>query len=117
VQAKVQQLLQLTQVWQHKHAAIMMLLAMGEGCCKGMELQIEQIIDAVVPHTTPEHHARVCYVTCNALGQMSTDFASTLRKKACAKVLVHCSPPCAVSTRGCACCDSQLLQGLPETDS
>ena len=67
-----------------------------------MEPQIEQIIEAIVPHTTPEHvrrhklllctklclqHARVRYAACNALGQMSTDFAPTLQKKAHAKAL------------------------------
>ncbi|KJH43174.1 HEAT repeat protein, partial [Dictyocaulus viviparus] len=55
--------------WEERHAALMGYSVIGEGCQRMMEPQIEQF------------HPRVRYAACNAIGQMSSDFAPTLQKK------------------------------------
>lgn len=66
--------------WQQRHAALMAISAIGEGCMKVMEAELGTIIQLVLPHFR-DPHARVRYATCNAIGQMSTDFAPNLQKK------------------------------------
>uniref|UniRef100_A0A1I7YJ02 Importin-5 n=1 Tax=Steinernema glaseri TaxID=37863 RepID=A0A1I7YJ02_9BILA len=72
--------------WKKRHAAIMGLSTVGEGCKRQMEPMIKQIIDEILPYVT-DSHPRVRYAACNAIGQMSTDFAPTLQKLCHAKVV------------------------------
>ncbi|MFH4978712.1 hypothetical protein AB6A40_005421 [Gnathostoma spinigerum] len=72
--------------WKNRHAGIMGLSTIGEGCKRQMEPNIEGIVNSILPYLE-DPHPRVRYAACNALGQMSTDFAPTLQKKCHEKVV------------------------------
>uniref|UniRef100_A0A914ZIN3 Importin N-terminal domain-containing protein n=9 Tax=Parascaris univalens TaxID=6257 RepID=A0A914ZIN3_PARUN len=82
----VPRLVQDSQNWKNRHAGIMGLSTIGEGCKRQMEPMIEDIVDNILPFLQ-DPHPRVRYAACNALGQMSTDFAPTLQKKCHEKVV------------------------------
>lgn len=73
--------------WKQRHAALMALSAIGEGCNKQMEGMLQQIMEGVpgvmdgVLRYLQDPHPRVRYAACNAIGQMSTDFAPVLENK------------------------------------
>ncbi|XP_014214927.1 importin-5 [Copidosoma floridanum] len=66
--------------WKYRHAALMAISAAGEGCHKQMEQILPQIMDGIMRYLQ-DVHPRVRYAACNAVGQMSTDFAPTFQKK------------------------------------
>lgn len=66
-----------SQNWTERHAALMTISNIGEGCAKIMETELPNIINSVVPHLR-DPHPRVRYAACNAIGQMSTDFAVSI---------------------------------------
>lgn len=66
--------------WKQRYAALMAISAIGEGCHKQMEAMLEQIMGGVL-NFLRDPHPRVRYAACNAIGQMSTDFAPTFEKK------------------------------------
>ncbi|KAF8250201.1 ARM repeat-containing protein [Wilcoxina mikolae CBS 423.85] len=66
--------------WRDRHAALMAISAISEGCRDMMEGELDKILDLVVPALRDEH-ARVRWAGCNALGQMSTDFAGVMQEK------------------------------------
>ncbi|CAI5439864.1 unnamed protein product [Caenorhabditis angaria] len=72
--------------WKLKHAALRAFSAVGEGCQRAMEPHIEQFMAHITKFVNDEH-PRVRFAACNAIGQMSTDFAPTLQKKCHAQVL------------------------------
>ncbi|XP_063224188.1 importin-5 [Bacillus rossius redtenbacheri] len=72
--------------WKMRHAALMALSAVGEGCHKQMESMLPQIMEGVL-NFLQDQHPRVRYAACNAIGQMSTDFAPLFEKKFHAKVV------------------------------
>jgi len=72
--------------WKYRHAALMAISAAGEGCHKQMEGYLPQIMDAVMNYVN-DAHPRVRFACCNALGQMSTDFAPVFEKKFHDKVI------------------------------
>ncbi|KAI0224095.1 Importin-5 [Lamellibrachia satsuma] len=72
--------------WRYRHAALMAISACGEGCHRQMEQMLGTIMDAILPFLQ-DPHPRVRYATCNALGQMSTDFGPVFQKKFHAKVV------------------------------
>merc|ERR1719278_2559790 len=72
--------------WKCRHAALMAISAAGEGCHKQMESYLPQIMDAVMNFVN-DSHPRVRFACCNALGQMSTDFAPIFEKKFHNKVI------------------------------
>merc|ERR1719400_1205063 len=72
--------------WKYRHAALMAISAAGEGCHKQMESYLPQIMEAVMNFVN-DAHPRVRFACCNALGQMSTDFAPTFEKKFHSKVI------------------------------
>ena len=72
--------------WKYRHAALMAISASGEGCHKQMEPFLEQVMDGVMNYIA-DPHPRVRYACCNAIGQMSTDFAPVFEKKFHAKVI------------------------------
>uniref|UniRef100_A0A914UJU1 TOG domain-containing protein n=1 Tax=Plectus sambesii TaxID=2011161 RepID=A0A914UJU1_9BILA len=72
--------------WKARHAGIMAISTMGEGCKRAMEPRIEEIVDSIIPFLN-DPHPRVRYAACNALGQMSSDFAPTLQKRCHQKVV------------------------------
>jgi importin-5 len=66
--------------WRDRHAALMAISAISEGCRELMVGELDKVLDLVVP-TLRDPHPRVRYAGCNALGQMSTDFAGTMQEK------------------------------------
>ncbi|WKY14632.1 hypothetical protein Q1695_000287 [Nippostrongylus brasiliensis] len=66
--------------WRERHVALMGFSVIGEGCQRVMEPQIQSIIKEIIPFLN-DKHPRVRYAACNAIGQMSSDFAPTLQKK------------------------------------
>jgi hypothetical protein len=66
--------------WRDRHAALMAISAISEGCRDLMVGELDQVLALVVP-ALQDPHPRVRYAGCNALGQMSTDFAGTMQEK------------------------------------
>lgn len=66
--------------WRDRHAALMAISAISEGCRDQMIGELHQVLDLVVP-ALKDPHPRVRWAGCNALGQMSTDFAPTVQKE------------------------------------
>ncbi|KAJ2318217.1 importin subunit beta-3 [Coemansia sp. RSA 2704] len=64
--------------WNQRHAALMAVSSIGEGCYKIMRNELGKILQMVVPFLA-DPHARVRYAACNCIGQMSTDFAPKLQ--------------------------------------
>ncbi|KAL8405126.1 hypothetical protein RB594_009859 [Gaeumannomyces avenae] len=67
-------------VWRDRHAALMAISAISEGCRDLMIGELNQVLELVVP-ALKDAHPRVRWAGCNALGQMSTDFAPTMQKE------------------------------------
>lgn len=65
--------------WRDRHAALMAISAISEGCRDQMIGELKQVLELVVP-ALKDPHPRVRWAGCNALGQMSTDFAPTMQK-------------------------------------
>ncbi|OIW26385.1 ARM repeat-containing protein [Coniochaeta ligniaria NRRL 30616] len=65
--------------WKDRHAALMAISAISEGCRDQMIGELHQVLDLVVP-ALKDPHPRVRWAGCNALGQMSTDFAPTMQR-------------------------------------
>ena len=78
--------------WLQRHAALMAISAIGEGCMKIMSTELEKIVDMILPHLK-DPHARVRYAACNAIGQMSTDFAVCLIFLSFGFIPLFFSPP------------------------
>ena len=66
--------------WRDSHAALMAISAISEGCRDLMVGELSQVLQLVIP-ALQHPHPRVRYAGCNALGQMSTDFAGTMQEK------------------------------------
>lgn len=66
--------------WRDKHAALMCISAISEGCADIMEGELNQVLELLMP-TLRDQHPRVRWAACNALGQMSTDFKGTMQVK------------------------------------
>jgi hypothetical protein len=67
--------------WRQRQAALMALSSAAEGCRDVLIGEIPRILDLVIPGLS-DAHPRVQYATCNALGQISTDFADTIQRQA-----------------------------------
>lgn len=66
--------------WRDRHAALMAISAISEGCRELMVGELDKVLDLVIP-ALRDAHPRVRWAGCNALGQMSTDFAGTMQEK------------------------------------
>lgn len=66
--------------WKDRHAALMAISAISEGCRDLMIRELSQVLDLVVP-ALKDQHPRVRWAGCQALGQMSTDFAPNMQKE------------------------------------
>ncbi|KAG6040769.1 hypothetical protein E4U41_007144 [Claviceps citrina] len=64
--------------WRDRHAALMAISAISEGCRELMISELSQVLDLVIP-ALQDSHPRVRWAGCNALGQMSTDFAPKMQ--------------------------------------
>ncbi|ELR04749.1 hypothetical protein VC83_09190 [Pseudogymnoascus destructans] len=65
--------------WRDRHAALMAISAISEGCRDLMVGELDKVLELVVP-ALRDPHPRVRWAGCNALGQMSTDFAGTMQE-------------------------------------
>eukprot|EP00111_Clytia_hemisphaerica_P019077 TCONS_00056356-protein len=72
--------------WRYRHAALMAVSAIAEGCAKQMEPLLANVVDSVLPFLQ-DPHPRVRHASCNALGQLATDFTVLFQKKFHAKVM------------------------------
>jgi hypothetical protein len=66
--------------WRDRHAALMAISAISEGCRDLMLGELDQVLELVLP-ALRDPHPRVRWAGCNAVGQMSTDFAGTMQEK------------------------------------
>ncbi|KAF2433836.1 ARM repeat-containing protein [Tothia fuscella] len=66
--------------WRDRHAALMAISAISEGCRDLMIGELDKVLDLVLP-ALRDPHPRVRWAGCNALGQMSTDFAGPMQEK------------------------------------
>ncbi|KAF2666647.1 ARM repeat-containing protein [Microthyrium microscopicum] len=65
--------------WRDRHAALMAISAISEGCKELMLGELDKVLDLVTP-ALRDPHPRVRWAGCNALGQMSTDFAGAMQE-------------------------------------
>lgn len=72
--------------WRECFAALMALSSAAEGCVEVLITEIPKLLDLVLP-TLDHPHSRVQYACCNALGQMSTDFADVIQRIAGDRIL------------------------------
>jgi len=63
----------LSQDWKQRHAGIMSIALVGEGCSKFLSPHLDNVLKYVIPGFT-DPHPRVRWAACNAAGQMATDF-------------------------------------------
>src|SRR6201994_189027 len=66
--------------WRDRHAALMAISAISEGCRGLMVGELDKVLELVLP-ALRDPHPRVRWAGCNAVGQMSTDFAGTMQEK------------------------------------
>ena len=62
------------QDWQGRHAALMVISQISEGCRKAIGGQLGQVVDMVIKFFQ-DPHPRVRYAAINCLGQMASDFS------------------------------------------
>ncbi|KAJ1658463.1 importin subunit beta-3 [Dispira simplex] len=77
--------------WPKRHAGLMAISAIGEGCGRTMEKELGNILQLVVPFFS-DSHDRVRYAACNCIGQLSTDFPDTVQPRYHELVLSHLIP-------------------------
>ncbi|KAH3682623.1 hypothetical protein WICPIJ_006412 [Wickerhamomyces pijperi] len=70
-----------SQNWRERQAALMALSSAAEGCRDVLIGEIPRLLDLILPALN-DNHPRVQYATCNALGQISTDFADVIQRTA-----------------------------------
>eukprot|EP01099_Mayorella_cantabrigiensis_P001326 TRINITY_DN1575_c0_g1_i1.p1 TRINITY_DN1575_c0_g1~~TRINITY_DN1575_c0_g1_i1.p1 ORF type:complete len:1131 (+),score=337.45 TRINITY_DN1575_c0_g1_i1:1-3393(+) len=76
----------LSQDWKQRHAGIMSIALVGEGCSKFIGPHLENVLKYIIPGFT-DPHPRVRWAACNAAGQMATDFTPDFQQKAHQPVL------------------------------
>lgn len=68
-----------SQDWHERQAALMALSSASEGCSDVLISEIPKLLDLILPSLN-DSHPRVQFACCNALGQMSTDFANVIQR-------------------------------------
>ncbi|MBA0770582.1 hypothetical protein Gotri_019201 [Gossypium trilobum] len=72
--------------WQKRHAALIALAQIAEGCSKVMIRNLEQVVSMVLNSFHDAHH-RVRWAAINAIGQLSTDLGPELQTQYHQRVL------------------------------
>lgn len=72
--------------WRERQAALMAISSAAEGCVDVLMPEIGKIVELVLP-AIYDSHPRVQYACCNALGQLSTDFANVIQETLGDKIL------------------------------
>lgn len=72
--------------WRERFSALMALSSAAEGCRDVLISEIPKILSMIIPLTN-DFHPRVQYACCNALGQISTDFAPLIQRTSHSEIL------------------------------
>ncbi|KAJ3373733.1 hypothetical protein HDU84_000973, partial [Entophlyctis sp. JEL0112] len=64
--------------WQNRHAGLLAISVMGEGCRDVMMDSLKDVVELVIPYLR-DPHPRVRFAACNCVGQMCTDFAPSFQ--------------------------------------
>lgn len=75
-----------SQDWHERQAALMALSSASEGCADVLSSEISKLLDMIIPSLN-DSQPRVQFACCNALGQMSTDFASLIQRTSGNRIL------------------------------
>lgn len=75
-----------SQDWRERQAALMALSSASEGCSDVLMSEIPKLLDLILPSLN-DTQPRVQFACCNALGQMSTDFATVIQRSSGDKIL------------------------------
>ena len=73
--------------WKKRHAALIALSQIAEGCAKGMKKDVVGAVQPCLHALATDPHPRVRWAAINGLGQMCTDLGPRLQEKAHANVL------------------------------
>lgn len=74
--------------WVHRHAALLAISQIGEGCQKQIEAKLGQVIDLALARFT-DPHPRVRWAAINCIGQMCTDFGPRIQKEFHSSIVSH----------------------------
>eukprot|EP00656_Telonema_subtile_P014993 TRINITY_DN17773_c0_g1_i2.p1 TRINITY_DN17773_c0_g1~~TRINITY_DN17773_c0_g1_i2.p1 ORF type:complete len:498 (+),score=142.66 TRINITY_DN17773_c0_g1_i2:144-1637(+) len=66
------------QRWQARHAALMVISQISEGCKKAISAQLGEIVSMVIKYFQ-DPHPRVRYAAINCIGQIASDFSPELQ--------------------------------------
>lgn len=66
--------------WRYRHAALMTISQIGEGCQKQMRDKLQDVVGMLLQHFM-DPHPRARWAAINAVGQLSTDFGPELQKQ------------------------------------
>ncbi|GAB4835111.1 hypothetical protein Ancab_000019 [Ancistrocladus abbreviatus] len=66
--------------WQKRHAALIALAQIAEGCSKVMTKNLEQVVNMIL-NSFNDPHPRVRWAAINAIGQLSTDLGPDLQEQ------------------------------------
>ncbi|KAH3899001.1 importin PSE1 SCDLUD_004422 [Saccharomycodes ludwigii] len=91
--------------WRERFAALMALSSAAEGCRDVLISKIGKILDMVIPLVN-DPHPRVQYGACNALGQISTDFAPLIQRVSHERIV-----PALISRLSNDCCSRVQTHG------
>lgn len=75
-----------SQNWRERQAALMALSSATEGCADVLISEIPKLLDLILPSLS-DNQPRVQFACCNALGQMSTDFATVIQRSSGNRIL------------------------------
>ena len=73
--------------WRKRHAALVALAQIAEGCSKGMLKDVNGAIAPALSAATSDPHPRVRWAAVNAIGQLCTDLGPKIQQKAHAAIL------------------------------
>lgn len=73
--------------WRKRHAALVALAQIAEGCSKGMLKDVVGAISPCLQSATSDPHPRVRWAAVNAIGQLCTDLGPKLQEKAHSQIL------------------------------
>ena len=73
--------------WKKRHAALIALSQIAEGCVKGMKKDVVGAVQPCLHALATDPHPRVRWAAINGLGQMCTDLGTRLQEKAHTTVL------------------------------
>ena len=75
------------QDWRKRHAALVALAQIAEGCVKGMLKDVNGAVGPCLQAATSDPHPRVRWAAVNGIGQLCTDLGPKIQEKAHAAIL------------------------------